>query len=230
MKNKNVVEFWPRYSGLTKIPEIKPYRLNTNLPNWWKDMPYIKKTIKTCPGALDIFSSAYVLPSWVDAEINIVDRESKMYTWSSPLEEFLFEEHDDGQFLHYAPDKLKEKTVGILKYVSPWFMKTPKGYSSLQMPAYYDFNQDFSVPIGVVDTDIYHEINAQLILSSEKDVIKISRGQPIAYFFPFKRDTFSLNVRERNEEDKINENKTKYSSLTKFFGGYISYRRSLEKD
>lgn len=227
-KDDQKITFWSRFDGIASIPDIKPYKLNVNMPDWWKTMGYVQKSVKGCPGILDLTSSVYVLPMWTDIEIYIHDRESRLYSWATLLNEFEFQEHQDRQLLDHVDQDVYKRYIGVLKAVCPWFLKTPPGYSVIQIPAFYSFNNDFDVPTGIIDTDIYHEINAQLMIKSKKDSFVIERGQPLAYFLPFKRNKLSLEVREGTAKDRVNENISKYAALTKFSGGYRKYRSEIE--
>jgi dUTPase len=230
-KEKNLeVTFWSKFQGMCSVPDIKPYRLNSDMPEWWKKMSYVEKSIKSCPGVIDLTSSIYVLPMWTDIKITINDRPNRIFSWETLLPEFKFYNHEDKQFLDHTGNKMKNDNIGILKTDCPWFLKTPPGYSVLQMSAFYSFNTDFDVPTGIIDTDFYHEINTQLIIKSSKDSFIIERGQPLVYFFPFKRDRMSLNVREGNDQDKVSEGASKYIALTKFSGGYKRHRSEIEKN
>lgn len=218
---KNIVEYWTRIPELNSIEEIKPQPLKNYIPDWWKNMP--AKTIdglgtaKICPSFTDIFSSAYVLPMWCDTLFNI--NGNSLY-WETSSKKFEWESHENDQFLNHTTTWFKKNIRCIMKPSCPWFIKTPPGYSIYQLPVFYDFNEDFITLPGIIHTDVYHQINPQIVLFSDKEKFLIKRGTPLAIHFPFKRSKLKLKVRSETEEDKKTRAKGDLLFETKFFGGY----------
>ena len=229
-KNKDnpTLEYWTSIAGLTDIEDIRPYPLKKSMPEWWKNIPpsnFNKKTVKHCPSFMDVFSSAYVIPMWCDTLITF--RDSQIF-WQSPSSEYQFEFHSNEQFLSYAPKWINQEVSAVLKPISPWFAKTPKGYSVYQMPVFYDFNENFSSIPGIIHTDVYHYINPQILIFSKKKEFLIKRGTPLFIHFPFKREKFSLSVNEGNRDDAI-FNRCNPIVNTKFLAGYRSFTKNFMK-
>lgn len=224
-KNKINVEFWTNIPGLSKIPEVVPRRYSKTTPTWWKKMPFLENNIKACPGLPDLFHSSFMVPMWCDIKI---ERDNENIYCQTPHEAFALEFHHNHQFLDYAPENIKKDVWAVIKPQSPWYVKTPKGYSSYQLPVFYNFNDDFSVLPGIIDTDNYHQINPQILIHSNKDSIVIERGSPLMLIFPFKRDSFGLEVREESEKDLINTMKSIFIVKSKFSKGYNKNRKGLE--
>lgn len=221
-KRKNIsIEYWTRIPELDSIEEIKPQPYKNYIPEWWKNMP--NKTInnsgtaKICPSFSDVFSSAYVLPMWCDTLFKIDS--GKVY-WETPSKKFEWEHHEDDQFLNHSTYWFRQTVKNIMKPSCPWFVKTPPGYSIYQLPLFYDFNEDFITFPGIIHTDVYHQINPQIALFSNKKEMIIKRGTPLAIHFPFKRSKLKLDVRTQTEKDKSERAKGDLLFETKFFGGY----------
>lgn len=229
-KNKKDIdiEFWTTVPGLSRIQEIVPQKQSKILPDWWKNTEYHEKSIRQCPSFSQIFSSSYVMPMWCDTEFT---REGEIFYWKTPNKDFSWSHHSDEQFLKYAPDHVKNNFFAIAKAMCPWRIKTPKGYSVYQMPAQWHFNEKFTVATGVVDTDFFHEINPQIFLSlKDGESFLLKRGTPLAVYFPFKRENFSITVREQTNEDFITANSSFLIHTTKFINGYRSHQKFLERD
>jgi hypothetical protein len=218
---KMIIEFWTVQKGLTYISDALPYRMSKKYPDWWKEVKMEYMSVKTCPSFPDVFSSAYVVPMWCDTEITY--HEDGVY-WKTPLEDFSWDFHSDDQFRKYTPKNFQEKVVAVMKTNCPWRIKTPKGYSVYQMPATYYFNPLFTVAPGIIHTDMYNEINQQVFLTPPNGygTYTIKRGTPLAVYFPFKRDTFEIDVREASDEDLMLTNISLMRAKSKFSGGYRS--------
>ena len=235
MKDNKVI-FWSAVGGLEDI--VPPQPAINYIPEWWKNTPPFipnleqefpvpreRGTIKICPSVLDWFSQGYVLPMWCDFHIEL--KENGDVRVLSPDTNFL-DEKGNTLFMNsqaygsWLPEQQKKQAVTVFRPPCPWRMKTPVGYSSYQFPMYYHFNPDFEVPPGPVWSDEYHVINPQIVFKHYGE-IKIKRGTPLCVFVPYKRepdDTFHYEIKRRDEECEILEQKTTLMVQTKFLGGY----------
>jgi hypothetical protein len=220
------IEFWTTVPGLSKIEEVVPKKQSSVLPDWWRTTKYHNKSIRQCPSFPQMFSTSYVLPMWCDTEFI---REGDMFHWKTPTKTFSWSYHTPNQFLDHTPNHVRNQFFAVAKAICPWRIKTPKGYSVYQMPAQWHFNEKFTVATGIVDTDFHHEINQQVFLSLEDgESFFIERGTPLAVYFPFKRDKFSLLVREQSEKDFIDDQTSSLIYTTKFLNGYRDHKKFLE--
>ena len=106
-----------------------------------------------------------------------------------------------------------------VKFLNPWRIYTPKGYSVMFMTPTYQFEKRFTVLPGIVETDSYHHINFPSIWHTTKDAI-IERGTPFIQVIPFKRDEWNISVDEMNEYDIKNDEAEKLELSTKFKNAY----------
>lgn len=194
-KKKNKVIFWSHIKGLEELAPIEP--ATKFFPDWFKNLKafpkdapsYFAGTVKTCPSFVDIYKRAFVIPLWCDLKITI--NNSNDWTWSSPSEIFQFSSHSATQYTNWLPEHEKERVKLILKPNCPWRCKTEKGYILMQQPLYYHFNEDFEVLPGFVETDIYHEINQQMIFRRPGEFF-LKRGTPLCMYYVVKREEFEL--------------------------------------
>lgn len=214
------IEFFSTVPFLNDIEECRPKPLTKFIPDWWKNVPNESGghfTIKECPSFPQMFRSAFVVPMWADLQIKNTDRGP---IWKIPHPAFRIESHNNNQFLDFAPKDVKDNVSKIMKFICPWNVITPPGYSVFQMSSFYEFNKDFEIMQGIIDTDLHHEINQQVLLPANLDEISIKRGQPFAVYIPFKRDEFKIETRDatQNDLDKLTRNTLKIFS--KFKRGY----------
>ena len=77
---KPKVEWWSTVPGLTELEPVQP--ANKFLPDWFKKMPrwleednpFDKGTFKNCPGIVDFYKDAFVIPLWADFYLNVSEK------------------------------------------------------------------------------------------------------------------------------------------------------------
>ncbi len=199
-KSKPLIEFISTVEGLETIQECLPRPTKGYVPDWFKAVPNLAHTVKACPSFPDFFSQGFVLPMWMDSTIrydSVEDRwfaDSNMPSWDA---------HKNDQFMDFVKPHMQGKPGNfVFKANCPWRLITPPGYSVLQLPLFYHFNQEFSILPGIIDTDIHSEINQQILYHGEGNTISIPRGTPLAMYVPFKRTKYDLEIRYQTEQDR----------------------------
>jgi len=223
MKDSPKIEFISMIKGLTSISECLPKPASSFIPKWWKNTPPESNgvsTIKMCPAYPDYFSEGFILPMWTDVKLKF-NKETGDWNWETRSQEnpFLFDVHYNSQLIdHKVPTYQGEDGKFVFKFISPWKIITPPGYSVLQLPPFYHFNKDFSVAPGILHTDIYHSTNQQIFYHSSEKEIVIERGAPLVHYIPYKRKEYSLEVREYTAEDEQKIRSEDLSIVTKLNG------------
>tara|TARA_R110000822_G_scaffold91995_1_gene211877 strand:+ start:1405 stop:2097 length:693 start_codon:yes stop_codon:yes gene_type:complete len=191
-----------------------PEPIKYNLPNWFKNLSHDhnNKTIKGCMPFMDTLTCGYLLklPQDVHIKHGFKNEEGKKYTYlkyalsdkpkiaeDNYLNNVHPEVHPETQFK--GSSFSEQNGGGILnKWINPWIIKTPPGYSCLLIPPLNNKDDRFEIISGIVDTDTYdRQINFPFILNSikypELDTI-ISKGTPIVQVIPFRRDQWKMEV------------------------------------
>ena len=237
-KNKTPeVNFITTIPGLNLLEDCLPKPAKDYIPEWWKEAPTIKteKTwdgsipgnMKVCPSFSDYFTKGYIVPMWVDSHL-YCDSESGDWKWKTADGKFGWDIHGNSQYLDYVDHKfLNKDSFFVFKIRLPWFVFTTKGYSLYQLPTFFHFNEDFSVVPGVRDTDVYHEMNIQLLIHSDKKEIFIPRGTPLAQYIPFKREKTRYNIKEATQKDlsKISAHELNLSTRFIKLNSYLKDRK-----
>ena len=221
MFKNNKIEMWTAIEGLAGIEECLPKPASKFTPQWWKDMPYenkpgVAKNIKVCPSFPSMFQQGYIIPAWCD----MIFKGGPNPGFTLPSEQFKLSFHTHKQFLDHTPEHYRNKINVVIKAHMPWRIKTPKGYSVYQMPLFFHYNEDFSIMPGIIDTDKHHIVNPQILLHSNKEKILIKRGDPFAWYIPFKREKLELETREQTEKDRYTDVVNHMNIFTKFTDGY----------
>jgi len=215
------------FTNVETLPEVVPIEHGARvMPAWWKQTPaaipgkdprIVPGTAKVCPAFPDLYSAAYVVPLWCDVIFDFNNGEPRARTSAPDMFSVSF--HGPEQFLNYAPSSIRASTVAVMKLEAPWYVRTSPGYSVLQLPAFYEFDPRVTVMMGVIRSDVHHEINQQVMVHHRGSFV-LERGTPIAMYIPFKREKFDFSVKEVTKEFIRVMKKSRLSRITKFRRGY----------
>lgn len=213
-----------KFSNTTDFNDLeKPAPASTFIPNWYKDMEsYIegKKTpngigkgtgtIKRCMPVFDAIISGYIIILPADVMVSLKNGE-QYFEWANfnlvsfhPVEQ--------------APSHPERKPYSYPKWINPWAIKTPKGYSTMFVQPMHR-ESVFTILPGIVDTDRYTApVNFPFVINDPKFEGLIPKGTPIAQVIPFKRDSFKMEF--GGQEELIEQTNIEIKIKTKFFDAY----------
>jgi hypothetical protein len=219
---------------LETIEDCLPKPAKHFIPEWFKDIPSNDNaSVKFCPSFPDYFSQGYIVPMWCDTKLQY-DKEEDAWSLSTSSNLFSLDAHGNKQFLNYKKANFNGVDGQfVFKANCPWRVVTPPGWSVLQLPLFYHFNQEWSILPGVIDTDVHHEINQQILYHGNGKSIDLKSGSPFVLYVPFKRSNkLKLNVRYQNEDDKKTNQLNKLKRVIKFppTGYYRELQRLRDKD
>jgi hypothetical protein len=230
-KEMDKIEFISTVEGLDKIEECIPKPAKHYIPKWFKDIPSHGSTVKYCPSFPDYFSLGYVVPMWTNSKL-VYKSETGFWKWEVKDEKFKYTLHSNQQMLDYVTARFNGVDGQVIfKAECPWMIITPPGWSVLQLPLFYHFNQEWSVMPGVIDTDIHNEINQQILYHGNGKEINIKRGDPFVLYIPFKKDDIKL-VRYQNKTDykMFYERSLKFENKPSPNGLYRKLQRKKNKN
>lgn len=206
-KEKPTIQFVSTIPGLSLQKDILPYSAKKYSPSWWKDMPFSDNdipTIKRCPAIPDLFSTGYIVPMWMDLEMNNMkadginaDFKTNKYgtdfmDWSAHFPEQLTDSIDF--------QVANRKVEFLLKATAPWYVVTPRGWSTLVMPLSYEFTLDYTIIPGIVDTDVLHQMNHPMLVHSNGKSISFKRTDPFICYIPFERTEYNMEIISDNQK------------------------------
>jgi hypothetical protein len=181
--------------------EYYPQPADKFIPNWYKEvesyMGSEKKptgngntsgTIKKCMPVFDAITSGYIISLPADVFVTQKDG-APYYEWASlGLVDF----HPVEQ----APNHPANNGFVYPKWINPWAIKTPKGYSTLFVQPFHR-SSVFAILPGVVDTDTYDApVNFPFVLNDPKFEGLVPAGTPIAQLIPIKRSNWKSTIKE----------------------------------
>lgn len=186
----------------------------------------LNQTVKWCIPFRDAMSTGYIIPAWADITIQ-VDRDPE--TNQLRARQFLGDQfeptlnsHPWVQLGDEATLKIDKPVKSILKLESPWFIRTPIGYSIRVSNPPNGFHSNLHLFEGIIDTDAYNlRINFPLLwMGREEGMFTIRHGTPIGHVQMFKREKQKIVVREtrKEEEKKLEAQKylLQYTNLNKY--------------
>jgi hypothetical protein len=218
-----------------------PIPAKKNIPEWYKKLNHTlyQKTVKGCMPFLDALTAGYIIKTPYDFAIvhnekNPNDGKVSQGNFSALKEvrkasqdlniPFMDNYTHETFQLEGSPQLEKNSNMGFHKFVSPWIIKTPPGYSCLFVTPMNNKDDRFEVISGIVDTDTYNiPINLPLIINSDKyKSIKtiVKKGTPIVQVIPFKRDSWEMKIKSYTKEElDIN--------LVKIFSKFINKYKTM---
>ena len=222
---------------------IPPQPAKNFIPSWFKDMPVkvplensdyksdlmpYDRTVKACPSMHDVFHSGVVFVSPCDVHLSVIKNEfTGLYdcTWHTPSKDYSIELHKHNQMADHIPGS---GIKAVFKFVYPFSMYAPKGYSVYQMPMVYHYEQmkHWYCPYGIVDVDRHHELNPQIMYISDKPEMIIKKGTPICYYVPFKREDYKYNIVEWNDDLRKKSVLSRGNVFTHFKNGYLKSKNT----
>jgi hypothetical protein len=213
--------------------EYSPQPASSVVPSWYKNTEsYMggekkpsgnggtKATIKRCMPVFDSFSAGYIIFSVSDVWVTQKE-DGPWFEWASNN---LISFHSVEQApIHPFRNGLK----AYPKWMNPWGIKTPKGYSVLfTQPVHRE--SSFKILDGVVDTDMYTQpVNFPFVLTDPNFEGLIPAGTPIAQVIPFKRDSWEMKF---GGEEEVKEAFDKDTLIfSKFYDKYKNMFRAKKE-
>ena len=207
------------------IPDYFPAPAKTFTPKWYKDTRsyiddkkvlidgYPSTTIKKCVPVLDVMTAGYIIPTWADIWVTI---KNGNYTFDSGAKNMKFDYHPTTQLKNYPGNPNGD---GAHKFINPWSIRTPKGYSCFFMPPAHNPNPYFEVLSGLVDTDSYYApVNFPFFFKTKDFEGLIPAGTPIVQVIPFKREKWKMEFGKAKDETE--SAKIVYELRTNIFNSY----------
>ena len=244
------IEFFSQYADLID----KPVPLSKATPDWFKKFETHMNndlndpTVKKCVPFLDAMTCGYVIKLPFDImftkkinentgvkEINI--QAGNIFNDAKGA----YPEANIGAVGHYKfqvpGNMLHPNEIPIpFKFLNPWTIKTPQGYSCLFTGPFNREKTDVRLVTGIVDTDEYSQpVNFTFYLQDWDETLNpnkiISKGFLVANVFPFKRDNWKMKVTQKKpfSDKKIERFKYDYFSYLKDAYKKLIWKKKIYK-
>ena len=232
--NKKKIQFIAQNNELLHLLE-KPYPAIKKLPDWISNTPsYVggKKgidnngdphtTIKKCMPVFDCLTAGYHMPLISDVWVENQGEQNIKFKWSWDVTPVVAVQQPERYTTYPIPDAYHGT---VFKWLSPWIIKTPPGWSCLiTHPMHYDDLPFFCLP-AIVDTDKHPEyIHFPFFLKKDFGGL-IEKDTPIVQIIPFKRQDF---ISEFSHDDGYFKRQWQKAHAV-FFDRYKRFFRSPKK-
>lgn len=224
-----------KFTNAFDVPiQFAPQPASKYIPQWYKEInSYRSKskttngsgqtdgTIKRCMPVFDAIEAGYIIVS--HADVLVSQRNNQFYyEWPSgdPIQF-----HPVSQLANYPNNKTHKDNLP--KWMNPWAIETPKGYSTMFVQPFHR-ESVFTILPGVVDTDTYTTmVNFPFVLNDPNFEGLIPAGTPIAQVIPFKRDKWEMRF---GDQEDINKSASTIKKLrSRIFDSYkLQFRQVKE--
>lgn len=213
------------------------------IPEWYKKMDqYIQgetkpllsrcgelvstSTLKRCVPIQDVLTTGYTIPLYADIVTFHTKGEELQFNWGNLGNWSVIEKHT---ILQLKDTPFENECYGgkLFKFLNPWRIKTPKGYSCLFIPPFYH-SSSFQILPGVVDTDVYHEVNFPFVYTGPEGDFTHKAGSPLVTVIPFKRETFSHKVNKWTKSLQQSQRMQMGATLVDFYRNFC-HKKKLYK-
>ena len=188
--------------------KYNPYPAASVVPDWYKKMDnYIggnermfvngspNATVKRCVPVADAMNAGYIIPTsqdvFVTEETQLDGSVLPYFSWSLGVAAKALDFHP----IEQAPLHPLANGNPFPKWINPWSIKTPPGFSVLFCQPMHRDNEIFTILPGIVDTDTYtNQVNFPFQLNDPSFRGLIPAGTPICQVIPFRRDSWQMEI------------------------------------
>jgi hypothetical protein len=191
------------------------------IPDWYKQIQsYIsgKKepnkndlfdsntTVKKCMPVFDMITAGYIITTPCDIYVDQKDG-VPFFVWSG------FNAIEFHPVVQTQGHPATKDGLPSPKFMCPWSIKTPKGWSTLIIqPTHRE--SVFTILPAIVDTDTYiNTINFPFKLNDPSFVGLIPAGTPMVQVIPIKRDAWKMVIGGEKELTEISKIRNKFSTV-----------------
>ena len=197
-------------------------RMPNNLPSYFKTIPTqlfnlqfqkmlpFQRTVKTCPGYVNLFKRSFLICNPIDTYIEFNDQ-GIVFQKNGGYDEQRATVHPDEHLLRYVPNKHDYKF--ILKYHLPFSFKSDVAYISMD-PGYH-FTSHTTLP-GIVPSNWFNEYNIFIPIRKEQTELYMREGEPLTIIVPLTEKSLSLSFTEKPEGHIDKSISYKFSNFKKF--------------
>lgn len=246
-----MIEIYPRDKRFEELLKLyPPIQANRFLPDWYKKNKVYKRGsnatsqvdvetrhAKQCPAIQDYVTHGVIIPAWSDMYIVKNDENINNFTWNITIglsiRDFTWVDKQD--YLQLDDMGLNGiDNYGVLKLISPYYWKTPKGYGIYFNDPFYNHRNNIRLLPGYVETDKWHQTNFPFefitdLNKQEKKTLFVKAGDPLIQLTPYKIDDIKKNtkfeVKNYNQDliDEIEKQNIKHTSLSATWNEYKRY-------
>ena len=217
-----------------QIPPPQP--ASRFLPDWFRNMPRDMGipdahglpgvTVKACLPVADIMGLGWIIPLPFDIWTSVEPGTNQLqFHWDQACPFNAIEPHHPGQI---AADKPPFQGVQPLKFLNPWRVVLPDGWSAQFVHPLNHFELPFTAFNGAVDCDALDvPVNVPFIWRGMAPDIRLPAGTPMVQVIPYERAAMPRQADIRAETP--DEAQTRSTALNRKYGEESVYAREWRR-
>lgn len=191
---------------IDRIPHPQP--ASKFLPEWFRALPrgmgipdahgLPGLTVRACLPVADVMALGWIIPLPFDISTG-VDPETGQwqFRWAGGLPFQPVEQHHPGQI---GADKPPFQGMQPLKFLNPWRLILPPGWSAAFLHPQNHFELPFQTFSGAVDCDALDvPVNVPFLWTSASAEVHLPAGTPMVQVVPYARKAMALRAQVRAE-------------------------------
>ena len=177
-----------------RIPEPQP--AGRFIPDWFRDLPREMGmpdahglpglTVRACLPVADIMSLGWIIPLPFDVWTEQVPETGQItFNWDASCPFNAIEPHHPGQI---GADKPPFQGLQPLKFLNPWRVVLPPGWSATFTHPFNQFQLPFLAFNGAVDCDALEvPVNVPFFWTGPAEPLRLPAGTPMVQVIPYER-------------------------------------------
>jgi len=162
------------------------------IPEWFKELKEIednstsinKRTMRGCPGFIELFKKSFVYPMWVDLSITASesDQGEPQFFYESAYGSDVATSHETFQYNNAFRPGFKH-----IKLSSPWFFETKEDLDWTIVPAFWNLQSKVSkvfIPPAIDNYKHQHSTTWQMFVRTNNTPIVFNAGEPLVQLIP----------------------------------------------
>lgn len=204
-----------------------PIPAKDTIPTWFRkttntivtsNVTKTRKSVKKCVPFKDAMTMGYVIPLWVD--VHVANDGLNLNLTCGDVGFDVFGRHAAEQ-LGGCPLRKEPYGEHILKFINPWTITTPPGWSCMFIQPINHFDSKLQIITGVVDTDKYKSpVHFPFMWMDKNFNGVIPQGTPLVQVIPFKRTEWTSHVGPQSYDDTLTSLKIQTMVNTVFNNAY----------
>jgi hypothetical protein len=202
--NRYIPEEWKAVPSSYKeraFPQIAESKMQLDVP-----------TIKKCTGLTNLFSTGFIIPSWSDFDLEIV--EDGRFLWHSPSPIIQMHKHDRNQLGSWE----LYKDYSHVKVISPWSVYEKSGIKfAWNRCDWHNTERAANVHVisGVVDYKYQHTTNINMFVK-RPSITKFLAGEPLVHVIPLTEKEVVIHPQLISEK----EHQSRFGYVSSNMNGY----------
>jgi len=156
-------------------------------PKWFKELKQIeenKRTMRGCPGFIELYKKSFVYPMWTDLSITAFesDQGEPQLFYESACESNVVTSLETYQYNNAFRPGFKH-----IKLSSPWYFETKEDLDWTIVPAFWNLENkaaEVFIPPAIDNYKYQHSTTWQMFIKTNNIPVVFNAGEPLVHLIP----------------------------------------------